>query len=118
MEVTNLRQIPHPMRLTLRQLTPLHLLRFDYTRKPADILSNSWSDTNSANSTASNTTVNTAIIAGIVPSGNGYYSGGAENFPRFLENWGGKTLTYYGSMIEKLYKSEQGYRPLGRSQCL
>ena len=85
----------------------------DYTRKPAaviadavTVLSNSWSDANSANSTASNTTVNTAIIAGIVPSGNGYYSGGAENFPRFLENWGSKTLTYYGSMIE-LYKSEQ-----------
>ena len=58
-------------------------------------------------STASNTTVNTAIIAGIVPSGNGYYSGGAENFPRFLENWASKTLTYYGSMIE-LYTSEQG----------
>ncbi len=85
----------------------------DYTRKPAaviadavTVLSNSWSDSNPANSTASNTTVNTAIIAGIVPSGNGYYSGGAENFPRFLENWSGKTLTYYGSMIE-LYKSEE-----------
>ena len=85
----------------------------DYTRKPAaviadavTILSNSWSDSNPAMSVASHTTVNTAIIAGIVPSGNGYYSGGAENFPRFLENWSGKTLTYYGSMIE-LYKSEQ-----------
>lgn len=84
-----------------------------YTRRPAaviadavTILSNSWLDTNSANSTASNTTVNTAIIAGIVPTGNGYYSGGAENFPRFLENWTGKTLTYYGSMIE-LFNSKQ-----------
>jgi hypothetical protein len=85
----------------------------NYTRQPAavvadavTILSNAWSDANSAYSTAKNTTVNTAIIAGIVPSGNGYYSGGAENFPRFLENWSGKTLTYYGSMIE-LYASEQ-----------
>ncbi len=85
----------------------------DYTRKPAaviadavTVLSNAWVDGNPAMSTASNTTVNTAIVAGIVPSGNGYYSGGAENFPRFLENWGSKTLTYYGSMIE-LYTSQQ-----------
>ncbi len=84
-----------------------------YDRKPAaviadavTILSNSWLDTNTPNSTASNTTVNTAIVAGIVPTGDGYYSGGAENFPRFLENWAGKTLTYYGSMIE-LFNSKQ-----------
>jgi hypothetical protein len=25
----------------------------------------------------------------------GYYSGGVENFPRFLENWSGNTSTYY-----------------------
>ena len=55
---------------------------------------------------ASNTTVNAAFISGNVPSANGYYSGGVENFPRFLENWSGKTVTYYGSMIE-LYKSQQ-----------
>ena len=65
---------------------------------------------------ATNTTVNTAIIAGIVPSGglpvNGVspqdrsYSGGAENFPRFLENWDNKSFTYYGSMVE-LFQSKQ-----------
>lgn len=81
------------------------------------ILSNNWSDSNAASGDplsarqATNTTVNTAIIAGIVPSspvgGDGSYSGGAENFPRFLEIWGGdNTLTYHGSMIE-LYKSQQ-----------
>jgi hypothetical protein len=43
--------------------------------------------------------VNAAILSGIVPSGKGYYSGGVENFPRFLEDWGGKTLTYNGSMV-------------------
>ena len=37
---------------------------------------------------------------------NNNYSGGAENFPRFLENWSNKTLTYYGSMVE-LYQSHQ-----------
>lgn len=73
------------------------------------ILSNSWVDGLSYPA-ASNTTVNAAIVSGIVPSapegGDGHYSGGAENFPRFLENWSGKDLTYYGSMVE-LYKSQQ-----------
>ncbi len=71
------------------------------------ILSNSWTDAASGtNPTASSTTVNTAIVAGIVPSANGNYSGGLENFPRFLEKWGGKSFTYYGSMIQ-LYNSKQ-----------
>lgn len=29
----------------------------------------------------------------------GSYGGGLENFPRFLENWGGVTLTYRGSLV-------------------
>ena len=85
-----------------------------YTRQPAAIvgdavtvLSNSWTDVAAGTvPTASNTTINAAFISGDVPSANGYYSGGVENFPRFLEDWGGKTVTYYGSMIE-LYKSQQ-----------
>ena len=88
-----------------------------YTRKPCavvadavNLLSNAWNDSNSSSSlnsrTASNTTFNTAIVSGIVPSVSNYYGGGAENFPRFLENWSGKSLTYYGSMVE-LYPSKQ-----------
>lgn len=88
-----------------------------YTRKPCavvadavNILSNAWNDANASSGLssriASNTTVNTAIVSGTVPSSNNYYSGGAENFPRFLENWSGKSLTYYGSMVE-LYPSRQ-----------
>ncbi|HEV2841540.1 MAG TPA: hypothetical protein VGW39_09470 [Chthoniobacterales bacterium] len=95
-----------------------------YTRAPTsiladavNILSNNWSDSNAqsgdplSSRMATNTTVNTAVIAGIVPSspvgGDGTYSGGAENFPRFLEIWGSdNTLTYYGSMIQ-LWKSAQ-----------
>jgi len=88
-----------------------------YMRKPCavigdaiNILSNAWLDSNStaglSSRVASNTTVNAAIVSGIVPSVNNYYSGGAENFPRFLETWSGKTLTYYGSMVE-LYQSKQ-----------
>ncbi len=69
------------------------------------VLSANWAD--SASSTpmndASDTTVNAAFLAGIVPtgvySGTKHYSGGVENFPRLLEDWGGKTLTYNGSMV-------------------
>ena len=75
------------------------------------ILSNNWKDNNSASSLssrqASNTTVNTAIVAGFLPSGwvNEFgaqygYSGGLNNFPRFLETWSGDTFNYNGSMIE------------------
>lgn len=85
-----------------------------YTRKPSavvgdavTILSNSWTDAASGTMpAASSTTVNAAIVSGNVPSANGKYSGGLENFPRFLEKWGGKSFTYYGSMIQ-LYNSKQ-----------
>jgi hypothetical protein len=91
-----------------------------YTRAPTsvladavNILSANWIDGNSGASLSSrpatSTTVNAAIISGIVPTNvynNGGYSGGAENFPRFLEDWTSKPLTYYGSMVE-LFKSQQ-----------
>jgi hypothetical protein len=88
-----------------------------YTRQPCavvadaiNILSNAWVDSHSSwdvdDRDASNTTINTAFVSGIVPSSNNVYSGGAENFPRFLENWSGKFFTYYGSMVE-LYQSRQ-----------
>jgi hypothetical protein len=94
-----------------------------YTRQPAaviadavNILSNNWSDANAqignllSDRVATNTTINTAIVAGIVPSslpsGDGSYSGGAENFPRFLELWDATKFTYYGSMVE-LFNSQQ-----------
>ena len=49
---------------------------------------------------AGDTVVNAAFLAGIVPtSSSSGYSGGVENFPRFLENWSNKTMTYNGSMI-------------------
>ncbi len=108
----------------------------DYTRHStavmADavtILSNNWQDGNSGNTLAgvyggstttgreaTPTTVNTAILAGDVPSNTyaGIASGGAHNFPRFLENWTGKNFTYYGSLVEA-FKSEKytGYWQTG-----
>jgi hypothetical protein len=69
------------------------------------ILSVNWRDTNSLASLSSRvaapTTVNAAILAGAVETANGNYSGGMENFPRFLENWGlANALTYNGSMVK------------------
>jgi hypothetical protein len=92
-----------------------------YTEQPSAvlgdavmILSNAWSNSNAATLTArvaTPTTVNAAILSGNVPTGSGgsganSYSGGAENFPRFLESWSGQTITYYGSMVE-LFQSQQ-----------
>jgi len=94
-----------------------------YTRKPAAVigdavmlLSNAWSDSNASASVstrnASNTTFNMALMGGYMPSGytpsSGAqygYSGGAPNFPRFLEDWSGNSCTYYGSMVE-LFQSQ------------
>lgn len=83
-----------------------------------NILSTAWLDVSSslpvALRLAGDTTVNAAIIAGNVPSGGGNYSGGVENFPRFLENWGGRTLTYNGSMVA-LFHSTIATAPWGGS---
>ena len=84
------------------------------------VLSNSWNDNTAGKllttRVASPTTVNTAILAGDVPSnvdGQGYASGGAHNFPRFLEDWGPQgsstkytNFTYTGSLVEA-FKSEK-----------
>ena len=75
------------------------------------VLSGSWSDANTSSTAvtsrnAANTTVNAAFLSGIVTTkqvnGVKHYSGGVENFPRFLENWNvspQSTLTYNGSMV-------------------
>jgi hypothetical protein len=67
------------------------------------ILSSAWNPNNSTASlssrVASSDTVNAAFLTGNVPSNGSYYSGGVENFPRFLENWSGDTFTYNGSMV-------------------
>lgn len=69
------------------------------------ILSENWTDTRSTNAVASrvaaHTTVNAALLTGVVETTRGQYSGGMENFPRFLETWGSaNTFTYNGSMVK------------------
>jgi hypothetical protein len=72
------------------------------------VLSGNWSDGNSTSAfrsgrVAADDTVNAALLAGIVQTTNvggvKRFSGGLENFPRLLENWDGRTLTYNGSMV-------------------
>jgi len=81
-------------------------------------LSGNWADSNSAcdlsTRLATSTTLNAALIAGIVPSGGGYYSGGMENFLRLLEDWSSRTLTFNGSMAA-LYPSQIATAPWGAS---
>jgi len=70
------------------------------------VLSNGWLDNQNAsknNNPATSTTVNAAFLAGIVKTTSSSYSGGVENFPRFLETWSGDTLTYNGSMVVLFY---------------
>jgi hypothetical protein len=69
------------------------------------VLSDGWSDSYSvahptSPGTAQSITVNAALLAGAVDTTLGHYSGGMENFPRFLENWGSATFTYNGSMVK------------------
>jgi len=71
-------------------------------------LSSLWSDSYSLTHTgdtkpdgrgAGLTTINAATFEGIVPTANGNYSGGLENFIRLLESWSGVNLTYNGSIV-------------------
>ncbi len=121
--VVNGLQLP-PNGLTVATGRPLYVLG-DYntdaatkgttntsTTRPASlvadaitILSDNWKDANSTSAlgsrTASSTTVNAAFLTGTVDTTLGYYSGGMENFPRFLESWGSANVcTYNGSMIK------------------
>ena len=80
------------------------------------ILSDQWTDNDGDGALgvrmASSTTINAALLGGIVRTGNGYYSGGLENFPRLLEDWTGKTLTINGSFVA-LFESKTAKAPWG-----
>jgi hypothetical protein len=77
------------------------------------ILSPQWKDANSKSSSrpsASATTVNAAILTGVVPSTgttSTTFSGGVHNLPRLLENWGnGSTVLTLNTAIICLYNSK------------
>jgi len=99
--------------LTVATDNPLYI-RGDYNlnKAPAsvlcdalNILSNSWQDGKVCPS-ASNTQVNSCIVAGHTPTSYaGGYGGGLENIPRFLEKWDGAAFKWSGS-IDSLWYSE------------
>ncbi len=82
------------------------------------ILSPAWTDANSASSVSSriatSNTVNAAIIAGAVYTTSGHYSGGMENFQRFLESWSAATYTYNGSLV-KMFPSSYATNAWGKT---
>ncbi len=68
------------------------------------VLSNNWSSNYGAataigSRTATQTWVNSAIMSGNTNTVGSQYSGGLENFMRFLENWSGITYNYSGSLV-------------------
>ncbi|MCC5842291.1 MAG: hypothetical protein JJT96_19400 [Opitutales bacterium] len=75
------------------------------------LLSNDWDNRDSGRPignrrSANRTDFSAALIMGNVPSQRDRgYSGGLENFPRFLEDWNNRTAAYRGSLI-RLFRSE------------
>jgi hypothetical protein len=136
------RQLP-PNGLTVATGRPLYVLG-DYnqpvdanlmttntsTTEPASlvadaitILSDKWVDGSTGPGIpppiAGNTTVNAALLTGVVetapqPSPLTGYSGGMENFPRFLEDWSSAIFTYNGSMV-KMFPSLYATGPWGQN---
>jgi hypothetical protein len=80
------------------------------------ILSGNWKDNRSRSDLtarqASRTTVNAGIITGIVPTRDGFYSGGVENCVRLLEDWRDTKLTFNGSLVV-LFESLAANTPWG-----
>lgn len=85
-------------------------------------LSAGWNDANSkqdlSSRVAQSTEVSAAILTGLVPSGETgakSYSGGVENFPRFLENWKNpaKEFMMRGSIVA-MFESEVATEPWGK----
>lgn len=89
------------------------------------ILSNDWEtnnyDTQSKagkdNRMASFTEVSAAFLTGQSATlpGDGKYSGGVHNFPRFLENWGDTEFRYRGSLVA-LFQSEVNWKHMTDNQ--
>jgi hypothetical protein len=51
-------------------------------------------------SSAVETQMNMIMVSGVVPSRLGQSYGGLHNFPRFLENWAGRTLFFSGAFLQ------------------
>ncbi|MCP3979329.1 MAG: hypothetical protein GY716_08375 [bacterium] len=103
-----------------------------------NILSEAWTDSWNSPSTSLNTraaattTINAAFLSGTDVTGDvegtggqdaGDYNGGLENYPRFHENWSGRTLNYLGSFVSLdaprhvagAWSTSGVYKPPGRN---
>jgi hypothetical protein len=71
------------------------------------ILSDNWNDSTFTKlPTPTTTTVNAAMVEGIVRSTNGIYCGGLENFLRLLENWSSSIPLWYNGSIVVMFPSQ------------
>jgi hypothetical protein len=71
------------------------------------ILSDNWNDSTTTKlPTPTTTTVNSAMVEGIVQSTNGIYCGGLENFLRLLENWSSSVPLWYNGSIVVMFPSQ------------
>ncbi|GAB4314022.1 MAG: hypothetical protein Kow0059_05540 [Candidatus Sumerlaeia bacterium] len=76
-----------------------------------NILSNAWQDSlnqtsNHSMQMASATETNAVFMGGNVPSADGHYSGGAENYFRYQENWSKIQHKFRGSILN-LWSSQK-----------
>lgn len=82
------------------------------------VLSSNWSDANASGTlavrqaTSGTTTVNAGLLTGNVPSTTTSTSGGVQNLVRYLEDWSGRTVAFYGS-LGRLFTSTNFDAPYG-----
>ncbi len=64
------------------------------------------------------TEVSAAVITGLIPTipGSSNISGGAHNFPRFLEDWSGGIQLRMRTSLNALFESEAHLRPMPNNQ--
>ncbi len=77
-----------------------------------------FSSSSSSRPGANHTEISAAFLTGVVETSgtaNSQYSGGVENYPRFHENWSGKSLRYRGSIVA-LFASETAVGPWADSK--
>jgi hypothetical protein len=88
------------------------------------VLSTNWSDANASAALASRVaslssaeiaddnrmTINAGLLTGNSPSTTSYSSGGAQNLVRYLENWSGFKVLFYGS-LGQLFNSKHFVGP-------
>lgn len=103
-----------------------HITKADGTLRPVPamligdaltVLSEGWNDADAAADfdgskriASADLTVNAGLLTGNIASTAGSQSGGAQNLVRYLEDWTGRTVTFYGS-LGRLFQSAHFIAP-------